>query len=82
MVGNYKKNSKNILLGIIYRYPHEGIQWNELSENQFDKVLECEKEIYLVSKKHLRKHGLNIWNHLALNKLLNLQQESQIIPEH
>ena len=24
------------------------IQWNELFENQFDKVLECEKEIFLI----------------------------------
>ena len=47
MVGNFSKNnnSKTFLVGIIYWHPHEGIQWNELFENQFDKVLECEKEI-------------------------------------
>ena len=33
---------------MIYRRLHEGIQWNEFFENQFDKVLECEKEIYLM----------------------------------
>ena len=43
-----KNPSKTFLVGIIYRHPHEGIQWNELFENQFDKVLEYEKEIYLM----------------------------------
>ena len=43
------KGSKTFLVGIIYRHPHEGVQWNELFENQFDiKVLECEKEVYLM----------------------------------
>ena len=43
----FKKNA-NLLVGIIYRHPHEGIQWNKLFESQFNKVLECEKEIYLI----------------------------------
>ena len=48
MVGNFQKKSKTFLVGIIYRHPHGGNQWNELFGNQFDKVLECEKEIHLM----------------------------------
>ena len=45
------KDSKTFLVGLIYRVyrvNHEGVQRNELFENQFDKVLECEKEVYLM----------------------------------
>ena len=45
---NFRKNSQTFLVDIINRHPHVGIQLNELFENQFDKVLECEKEIYLM----------------------------------
>ena len=42
MVKKLKKKKKTFLVGIFYRHPHEGIQWNELLGNEFDKVLECE----------------------------------------
>ena len=44
----FQKNSKTFLVCIIYRHPHEGIQWNELFENQFDKYLNVKKELYLM----------------------------------
>ena len=30
------------------RHPNETVQWNEIFDNQFDKVIACEKEIYLM----------------------------------
>ena len=39
---------KSFLVGIIYRHPNEGILWNELFDEQFDVILECEKEVYLM----------------------------------
>ena len=44
MVGNFSKNSKTFLVGIVDRHPHEGIQWNELFDNQFDKYLNVKKK--------------------------------------
>ena len=44
----HEETKKTFLVGIIYRHPHEGIQGNELIENQFDKVLKFEKEMYLM----------------------------------
>ena len=38
----------SFLTGIMYRHPNETVQWNEIFDNQFDKVLACEKEIYLM----------------------------------
>ena len=32
----------------MYKHPNETVQWNEIFDNQFDKVLACEKEIYLM----------------------------------
>ena len=44
----FPKNSKIFLTGVMYRHPNETVQWNEIFDNQFDKVLACEKEIYLM----------------------------------
>ena len=41
-------NSKSFLKGKIYRQPNETVNWNEDFDNNMDKVLECEKEIYLL----------------------------------
>ena len=41
-------NSKSFLVGNIYRHPNETISWNEQFENYLEKVLECEKEVYLL----------------------------------
>ena len=85
----FPKNSKSFWIGSMYRHPNETVQWNEIFDNQFDKILACEKEIYLMEtliatycRSIQRKLRLNIWNHLALNKLLCLQLELQIIQKH
>ena len=44
----FPQNSKSFLTGIMYSHPNETVQWNEFFDNQFDKVLACEKEIYLM----------------------------------
>ena len=44
----FSKNSKSFLIGSMYRHPNETVQWNEIFDNQFDKILACEKEIYLM----------------------------------
>ena len=41
-------NSKSFLVGNIYRHPNETVSWNEHLDNMCDKILECEKELYLL----------------------------------
>ena len=42
------KIAKVFLIGSMYRHPNETVQWNEIFDNQFEKILACEKEIYLM----------------------------------
>ena len=44
----FPKNSKSFLTGTMNRHPNETVLWNEIFDNQFDKVLACEKEIHLM----------------------------------
>lgn len=44
----YQKNSKSFLVGILYRHPNEGVQWNEHFEDLMETVLAEQKEIYLL----------------------------------
>ena len=44
----FPTNRKRFLVGNIYRHRNETISWNEEFDNYLDKVLECEKEIYLM----------------------------------
>lgn len=44
----FPSNSKSFLAGILYRHPNETVNWNEVFDETLDKVLECEKEIYLL----------------------------------
>ena len=44
----FPQNSKSFLTGIMYRHPNETVQWNEIFDKQIDKLLACEKEIYLM----------------------------------
>ena len=44
----FPKNSKSFLIGSMCRHPNETVQWNEIFDNQFDKILACEKKIYLM----------------------------------
>ncbi|MEW8547257.1 MAG: reverse transcriptase family protein [Candidatus Thiodiazotropha sp.] len=41
-------NSRSFLVGHIYRPPNSSVQWNELFEECIEKVLQEEKEIYLL----------------------------------
>ena len=41
-------NSKSYLVGHIYRPPNSSVQWNEFFEDCIEKVLQEEKEIYLL----------------------------------
>ena len=42
------KNSKSFLVGILYRHPNEGVQWNEHFEDLMENILANQKEIYLL----------------------------------
>ena len=44
----YPKNGKSFLLGNLYRNPKESVQWNQLFENIIEKVLQEEKETYIL----------------------------------
>ena len=44
----FPTNCKSFLIGNIYRHPNETVNWNEGLDNYLDKVLECEKEMYLM----------------------------------
>ena len=44
----FPTNCKSFLIGNIYRHPNETVNWNEGFDNYLDKVLECEKEMYLM----------------------------------
>lgn len=60
----FPPNSKSFLVGNIYRHPNETVHWNELFEVHFDKVLGCEKEIYLLgdfNRDLLQKNVKNSW---------------------
>ena len=44
----FPKNSKSYLVGMLYRHPNETVSWNENFEIFIDKILETQKEIYLL----------------------------------
>ena len=44
----FPKNSKSYLVGMLYRHPNETVLWNENFEIFVDKILETQKEIYLL----------------------------------
>ena len=44
----FPKKSKSFLVGILYRHPNESINWNENFEMFIDKILETQKEFYLL----------------------------------
>lgn len=43
-----QKNSKSFLVGHIYRNPASTVAWNETFDNQIDKVMEDEKELFIL----------------------------------
>ncbi|MES9881523.1 MAG: reverse transcriptase family protein [Sedimenticola sp.] len=44
----FPKNSKSFLVGNMYRHPNESVNWNNEFENQIEKVLQQQKEFYLL----------------------------------
>ena len=40
--------SRSFIIGNIYRHPNENIHWSEIFETQIEKVLEADKELYLL----------------------------------
>lgn len=44
----FPKMSSSFLVGTIYRHPNDGVEWNENFEILIEKVLEKQKEIYLL----------------------------------
>ena len=44
----FPPNSRSFIIGNIYRHPNENIYWNEIFETQIEKVLEADKELYLL----------------------------------
>ena len=71
-----KKKQQNFLVGKIAATlirAFSGMK-NELFDNQFDKVLECEKEVYLIGdlnhdlfQENIKQTWLEYINHLVLN---------------
>ena len=44
----FPKNGKTFLIGNMYRNPKESVQWNQLFEDMAEKVLQEEKETYIL----------------------------------
>ncbi len=64
----FQKNSKSFLVGMIYRHPNSTVKWNEDFEIIIEKVLQMDKELYLLGdfnrdlfNDQIKKHGCNIW---------------------
>ena len=51
------KKSKSFLVGILYRHPNEGVQWNEHFEDLMETALSKQKEIYLLG--HFNRDLMN-----------------------
>ena len=59
------KNNCSFLVGHIYRPPNSSIQWNEFFEDCIEKVLQEEKEIYLlgyINRDLLNNQIRSVWN--------------------
>ena len=59
------KNNCSFLVGHIYRPPNSSIQWNEFFEDCMEKVLQEEKEIYLlgdINRDLLNNQICSVWN--------------------
>ena len=63
------KNNCSFLVGHIYKPPNSSIQWNEFFEDCIEKVLQEEKEIYLLGD--INRDLLNTVNVLKLRTLKN-----------
>ena len=73
----FQQKSKSFLVGIMYRHPNETVRWNELFDDQFDKILECEKEVYLLGdfnrdllQENIRKPWLEYMESFGLKQII------------
>ena len=58
------KKSKSFLVGILYRHPNEGVQWNEHFEDLMETALSKQKEIYLLgdfNRDLMNENTKNAW---------------------
>ena len=74
----FPKNSKDFLVGNLYRHPNEGVQWNEHFEDFMETVLGKQKEIYLLGdfnrdlmNENTRKAWLEYMEPFGLNQKVN-----------
>ena len=72
-------NSKSFLIGNIYRHPNETVHWNEEFDNHLDKVLGCEKEIYLMGdfnrdlmQDNIKQSWLEYMESFGLHQIVNM----------
>ena len=75
----FQTNCKSFLIGNIYRHPNETINWNEWFDNYLDKVLECEKEIYLMgdfnrdlTQDNIKQSWLEYMESFGLSQFVNM----------
>ena len=75
----FPTNCKSFLIGNIYRHPNETVNWNERFENYLDKVLECEKEMYLMGdfnrdlmQGNIKQSWLEYMESFGLHQIVNM----------
>lgn len=74
----FPKNSKSFLVGNMYRHPNESVKWNEIFENEIEKILREQKEFYLLGdfnrdllNKKVGKGWLDFMEPFGLTQLIN-----------
>ena len=75
----FPTNCKSFLIGNIYRHPNETVNWNEGFDNYLDKVLECEKEMYLIGdfnrdlmQTNLKQSWVEYMESFGLHQIVNM----------
>ena len=72
-------NSKSYLVGHIYRPPNSFVQWNKFFEDCIEKVLQEEKEIYLIGD--INRDLLNDQIHRAWGDYIDPFGLTQLVSE-
>ena len=72
-------NSKSYLVGNIYRPPNSSVQWNEFFEDCIEKVLQEEKEMYLLGD--INRDQLNEQIHRAWTDYMEPFGLTQLVSE-
>ncbi len=75
----FPKNSKSYLIGQIYRHPNEGVSWNVKFETQIEKILQQQKEFYILGdfnrdllNENIRKSWTEYLEQFGLSQLVNV----------